>query len=131
MVQVEDSEGRHIAQGSLHGAVIRIDPPPTPPPETMPAIHEPVYETPDPYLRSYPISPVAELMEHEDGLSMMQRFKDGRISMPIASLYGVMLHELEDNRAPGTRTATPIPAAHPATPAAWCGGPSRPCHRGL
>jgi class 3 adenylate cyclase len=99
LVQVEDSEGRHIAQGSLHGAVVRIDPPPTPPPDTMPAIHEPVYETPDPYLRSYPISPVAELMEHEDGPSLMRRFKDGRISMPIASLYGVELHELEENRA--------------------------------
>lgn len=98
-VQVEDSDGRHIAQGSLHSAVVRIDPPPPAPPELMEPIQESTYETPDPYLRSYPISPIADLMEREDGLSMMRMFQDGRITMPIASLYGVQLHEVDENRA--------------------------------
>jgi class 3 adenylate cyclase len=98
-VQLEDSDGRHIAQGTLHSAVLRIDPPPPGPPAVMEPVQEPVYETPDPYLRSFPVSPTAELMEREDGLSMMRQFRDGQISMPIASLYGVKLEEVEENRA--------------------------------
>jgi len=99
VVQVEDSEGRHVAQGSLHGAVVRISPPSPPPPEKMPPVHEPVYDTPDPYLRKVVISPVVELMERENGLEIMRQFKDGRIQMPVASLYGVLLHDVEETRA--------------------------------
>jgi class 3 adenylate cyclase len=99
VVQVEDSEGRHIAQGAMHAAVMRIEPPPPPPPETMEAIGEPVYETPDPYLRRHPVVPVAELMERVDGLDMMRQFREGRITMPVASLYGLQLHEVEERRA--------------------------------
>lgn len=98
VVQVEDSDGRHVAQGSLHGAVVRIDPPSPPPPEEMPPIQEPVYDTPDPYLRSYPLDPIEGLLEREDGLALMRRFRDGRISMPIASLYGMVLDDIEENR---------------------------------
>lgn len=106
VVQVEDSEGRHIAQGSLHSAVQRITPSPPPPPETMPVIQEPVYETPDPYLRSYSISPILELMEREDGLSMMRRFKNNQIYMPIGSLYGVILEEIGESRVTLTMPAS-------------------------
>jgi len=56
-VQVEDTDGRHLAQGSLHSALQPVEPPPPPPPDTMQRIQEPVYETPDPYLRSFPTSP--------------------------------------------------------------------------
>lgn len=99
VVQVEDSEGRHVAQGSLHGAVLRINPPSPAPPEKMPPVQEPVYDTPDPYLRKVVVSPVVELMEREDGLEIMRQFKDGRIHMPVASLYGVQLHDIDENRA--------------------------------
>ncbi|MGD9387333.1 MAG: adenylate/guanylate cyclase domain-containing protein [Gammaproteobacteria bacterium] len=99
VVQVEDSEGRHVAQGSLHGAVVPINPPSPPPPEKMPPVEEPVYDTPDPYLRKVAVSPVLELMEREDGVEIMRQFKDGRIRMPIASLYGISLHDIEENRA--------------------------------
>ncbi len=99
VVQVEDSEGRHVAQGSLHGAVVRINPPCPAPPDTMPPVHEPVYDTPDPYLRKVVVSPVVELMERENGVEIMRQFKDGRINMPVASMYGVMLHDVEENRA--------------------------------
>ncbi len=97
-VHVEDSEGRHIAQGSLHSAVFRIDPPPPPPPESMPPVQEPVYDSPDPYLRHFPVSPVAELLESESGLNMLRQFQDGRLSMPVASLYGVILEDFEEGR---------------------------------
>src|SRR6056297_2753783 len=107
VVQVEDSEGRHVAQGSLHGAVVRIDPPCPPPPEKMPPVQEPVYDTPDSYLRKVVISPVVELMEREDGLEIMRQFKDGRIQMPVASLYGVSLHDVEEHRASLSMPASP------------------------
>lgn len=96
VVQVEDSEGRHIAQGSLHSAVMRIDPPPPAPPESMPRIEEPAYETPDPYLRSVRISPIADIMDREDGMSMLRQFKEGRLSMPVATLYGVTLERFDE-----------------------------------
>ncbi|NGP53520.1 adenylate/guanylate cyclase domain-containing protein [Thioalkalivibrio sp. XN8] len=99
VVQVEDSDGRHVAQGSLHCAVVPISPPCPPPPDNMPPVQEPVYDTPDPYLRKVAVSPVLELMEREDGLEIMRQFKDGRIRMPVASLYGISLHDIEANRA--------------------------------
>jgi class 3 adenylate cyclase len=99
VVQVEDAEGRHIAQGSLHAAVIRIEPPPPPPPEKLERVEEPAYDTPDPYLREYAASPVAELMEHEDGPALLRRFGDRRIIMPVAEIYGLRLEALDDARA--------------------------------
>ncbi len=107
VVQVEDSEGRHVAQGSLHAAVLRIDPPSPPPPEKMPPVQEPVYDTPDPYLRKVVVSPVVELMEREEGLEIMRQFKSGRINMPVASLYGVSLHDVESDRASLSMPASP------------------------
>jgi class 3 adenylate cyclase/acyl-coenzyme A thioesterase PaaI-like protein len=99
VVQVEDSEGRHVAQGSLHGAVLRIRSPSPQPPDEMPPVQEPVYDTPDPYLRKFVVSPVLELMERENGLEIMRQFKDGQIHMPAASIYGLGLHDVEENRA--------------------------------
>lgn len=99
VVQVEDSEGRHVAQGSLHGAVLRINPPSPQPPEEMPPLQEPVYDTPDPYLRKVVVSPVVELMERENGLEIMRQFMDGRVHMPISMMYGLRLHDVEANRA--------------------------------
>jgi len=69
-VQVEDPDGRHVAQGSLHSAVQPVEPAPPPPPETMQRIEEPVYATPDPYLRSFPSTPFVDLQEREDGMTM-------------------------------------------------------------
>jgi len=54
-VQVEDPDGRHIGQGSLHSMVLQVEPAPPSPPKVMSRLEEPVYETPDPYLRSVPI----------------------------------------------------------------------------
>ena len=97
-VQVEDSDGRHIGQGSLHSAVLKIDPPPPAPPESIGQIKEPVYDSPDPYLRNFPISPIAEIMERDSGLSMLRQFRDGQLLMPAASLYGLLLEVCEERR---------------------------------
>lgn len=98
VVQVEDSEGRHIAQGSMHAAVLRIDPAPPPPPAKLPVVQEPVYDTPDPYLREFPVTPIAELLEQEDGLTLIRRFTEGCIALPLASVYGLCVDEVEPDR---------------------------------
>jgi class 3 adenylate cyclase len=98
VVQVEDSEGRHIAQGSLHAAVMRIEPPPPPPPANLSVVQEPVYETPDPYLREFPVTPIADLLEREDGMSLLRRFTQGEIELPLATMYGLCLDQVTDQR---------------------------------
>ena len=72
-VQVEDPDGRHVGLGSLHSTIQPVEPAPPPPPETMKRIEEPVYETPDPYLRSFPSSPFVDLQEREDGVTTSAR----------------------------------------------------------
>jgi len=95
-VQVEDPDGRHVAQGSLHSAVQPVEPPPPPPPATMQRIEEPVYETPDPYLRSLPSSPFVDLQEQEDGVTCLRKVADGRHTMPVWRTYGLQLHDLAE-----------------------------------
>ena len=92
-VQVEDPDGRHLAQGSLQAAIHRIEPAPPPPPKTMPRVEEPVYETPDPYLRSFEVSPLREILEREDGSSAIRRMVEGTIKIPISTLLGVAWEE--------------------------------------
>ena len=117
-VQVEDPDGRHLGQGSLHSAVQPVEPAPPPPPETMQRHQEPVYETPDPYLRSFPASPFVDLQEQEDGVSVMRKVADGRYSAPVWQIYGAQLHDIAEGR-----TVVSIPASE------WfCGlGPDLSC----
>ena len=98
-VQVEDTEGRHVAQGSLHSAVQPVEPAPPPPPETMQRIEEPVYGTPDPWLRSFPSTPFVDLQEREDGVSTIRNVADGRYSMPVWQTYGLELLDIAAGRA--------------------------------
>jgi class 3 adenylate cyclase len=97
-VQVEDSDGRHIGQGTLHSAIQRVEPAPPAPPETLQPVEEPVYETPDPYLRTVASSPFAELAEREDGVTTLRKIADGSVSMPTVDLYGLHLEEVAEGR---------------------------------
>jgi class 3 adenylate cyclase len=97
-VQVEDPDGRHVAQGSLHSAVRPVEPAPPPPPETMQRIDEPVYATPDPYLRSFTSSPFSDLQEREDGVTMLRKVGDGRYGMPVTQIYGLQAHDAAEGR---------------------------------
>ncbi len=93
--QVEDADGRHIGRCSLHSEIFRVDPPPPPPPSTMAAVDEPVYATPDPYLRSFASSPFTEILSREDGVALLHKATDGTYSMPVGSLYGQRLEAAE------------------------------------
>lgn len=97
-VHVEDPEGRHVAQGSLHSAVCSVEPAPPPPPERMRQIEESVYETPDPYLRSFPSSAFTDLQEREDGAVTLRKMADGHYSMPVWVTYGLALSDIGENR---------------------------------
>ena len=97
-VQVEDPDGRHIAQGSLHSMLRQVEPAPPPPPRTMSRVEEPVYETPDPYLRSFSSSPFTDLLEHEDGVTTMRKVAEGVLSMPVMTTYGLQMHEIAEGR---------------------------------
>ena len=98
-VRVEDPDGRHVAQGSLHSAMQAVEPPPPPPPDTMQRIEEPVYATPDPYLRSFASSPFVDLQDREDGVTALRKVADGRHSMPVWQTYGLQLHDVAEGRA--------------------------------
>ena len=65
----------------------------------MRPVEEPVYATPDPYLRSFPYSPFADLTAREDGLTTMRKVADGRLKSPFNSLYGFRMEELARGRA--------------------------------
>lgn len=95
-VQVEDPDGRHIGQGSLHSAVQVVEPPPPPPPPAMRRVEEPVYETPDPYQRRAASSPFADLAEREAGVAVMRRVGAGALRMPVLATYGLTLDEVAE-----------------------------------
>ena len=98
-VHLEDPEGRHLAHGTLQTAVRPIEPPPPSPPEEMTPAEEPVYETPDPYLRSLPTSSPWSALEQEDGLTLVRKWADGSIQVPVNRLYDLRFEEIEEGKA--------------------------------
>ncbi len=98
VVQIHDPEGRHIGQGSLHSIIKRIEPTPPPPPLTMKPTEEPIYATPDPYLRNFPSSPFLELLENEDGSSLLRKFMNGELSVPVSTLFDCQVNEFSEGR---------------------------------
>jgi class 3 adenylate cyclase len=105
-VQVEDPDGRHVGQGSLHSMIQPVEPAPASPPATMNRIEEPVYETPDPYLRGFPSSPFVDLLEREDGLIILRNAAAGRLHTPMLDTYGLQLHDVEEGH-----TSQSLPAS--------------------
>ncbi len=95
-VQLEDPDGRYLGKGSLHSRIQPVEPAPPSPPATMKRIEEPVYDTPDPYLRRYRTSPFADLLEKEDGQSVLRKATDGRLDSPLVQTYGIQIHDLGD-----------------------------------
>ena len=80
-VQLEDPQGRHVAHATMHAAVRKEDPAPPAPPDPVPAVEEPTYDTPDPYLRTF-----------EMGGDWQDRAPEGSPIVPrqpITSLFGL------------------------------------------
>lgn len=105
--EIEDPEGRQIAHASGQFSIRRVDPPPPPPPSRLSPVEEPVYATPDPYLRRVTISEVSrDDWERDDGLSFMRKYLDGRFTMPFSELYGMRFVEVDKGRAVTAFTAS-------------------------
>ena len=60
-VRVQDPDGRPLAQGSSQAAIVPVTPPPPPAPASLQRVEEPIYATPDPYLR--PVTATAGLQQ--------------------------------------------------------------------
>ncbi len=98
-VHLEDPEGRHLAHGTMHTAMRRVEPPPPSPPEEMTPVEEPVYETPDPYLRNLPCSAPWSTLEQEEGLTLVRKWADGTVQIPVNTLYDLRFEEIEEGKA--------------------------------
>jgi class 3 adenylate cyclase len=105
--EIEDPEGRQIAHAAGQFAIRRVDPLPPPPPSRLPAAEEPVYASPDPYLRRVvrPEVPREEL-ELQGGLSFMRKYLDGAFVMSFSELYGMRFLEVDEGRAVTTFPAS-------------------------
>jgi class 3 adenylate cyclase len=130
-LEIEDPEGRQIAHAAGQSAFRAVEPPPPPPPSRLLPVEEPLYSTPDPYLRSAlrQLAPPEEWERH-GGLAVMRRYLDGTWVMPLADLCGMRLLEVDEGRAVATlaasewfgrfsRDVAPGILASLATTAAW------------
>jgi uncharacterized protein (TIGR00369 family) len=82
-IEIEDPQGRRIAQGSSHLRLRRIDPAPPPSPVELAPVEEPTYTTPDPYLRqSAGKMPPLTIWQENDGDAVMRMFADGTFVAP-------------------------------------------------
>ena len=103
-VQVEDPDGRYLAQGTLQSAIRRVEPAPPRPPETMEPVEEPVYETPDPHLRRFSATPFRDSFERGDRTAITHAMRgDGT---PITRLFGMRFEDVTEGRAIGSMPAS-------------------------
>ena len=105
-VEIEDPEGRQLAHATGQFSIRRVDPPPPPPPPRLSRVDEPVYATPDPYLRPVTVPEVTrDDWERHDGPSFMRKYLDGTFVMPFSELYGMRFLEVDKGLAVTTFTA--------------------------
>jgi uncharacterized protein (TIGR00369 family) len=105
--EIEDPEGRQIAHAAGQFAIRGVDPLPPPPPSRLLPAEEPVYPSPDPYLRRVPSQEVPrEEWERHGGLVVMRKYLDGTFAMPFSELYGMRFVEVAEGRAVTTFPAS-------------------------
>lgn len=86
-VEIEDPQGRQIAQASSQCQVRAIDPAPPPPPSELRPAEEATYATPDPYLRatrSEFLPP--DVHGNRDPATLLQEYSEGRLVVPFFEL---------------------------------------------
>jgi class 3 adenylate cyclase len=90
-VHVQDPDGRPLAQGSCQAAITPVTPPPPPPPGSLQRAEEPVYATPDPYLRpkTVPADIQRGLSGGAGGLEVLRAALAGQARSPLADLLGL------------------------------------------
>ena len=86
-LEIEDPQGRRVAQGSSQCEIRAVEPVPPPPPGELRPVEEAVYATPDPYLRAVKgdVAPPGGL----DNLALLEAYLEGRVIPPFSELAGV------------------------------------------
>jgi len=88
-VEIEDPQGRQIAQGTSHCEIRPVEPSPPPPPAELRPVDEAAYATPDPYLRAAKgeLAPPA-MLDDQEALALLQSYLQGRLIAPFSELIG-------------------------------------------
>ena len=86
-VEIEDPQGRRVAQGSSQCEIRAVEPPPPPPPEELRPVDEATYATPDPYLRA--VKGEVASTDGRDNLALLDAYLEGRLIPPFSELIGV------------------------------------------
>jgi class 3 adenylate cyclase len=108
-VSVDDARGRTV--GRAIGRIL-LEPMPTPPaaPESLPPVEEPVYATPDPYLRPVPHDSVLSPDEVDAMGGWLQAFSavtEGAVPQPpICDLFGIRFYAVREGFAAGRMPAS-------------------------
>jgi class 3 adenylate cyclase len=98
--QFEDPDARHLGLGTMLAAIRAVSSPPPDPPGEIAHAEEPVYETPDPYLRAFPSASVVTGLDlRGEGMNIAKRFADGTLSLPCIELFGLRVEACEEGRA--------------------------------
>ncbi len=93
--ELEDSQGRHIANARGRLKIADVTPPPPPPPSEIRRFEEPHYATPDPILRPAPERLESdEAFEQSDGIEHIRHLLNGTHD----SLLGLKIEEAERGR---------------------------------
>jgi uncharacterized protein (TIGR00369 family) len=93
---MEDALGRAIAHATSSHLIRPIDPPPDPPSSPLLPVEEPVYPTPDPYLRPLPAGFRQEMeVLTTDSLSLGPKVMAGEITLPLHELLGLRFVDFE------------------------------------
>jgi uncharacterized protein (TIGR00369 family) len=104
-VDVEDPQGRQIAQGGSQCEVRQVEPSPPPPPSELRVVEEAVYGTADPYLRavrSKQASP--QMFDEQGGCAVLQAYLHGEFGTPFSELTGGRIVDLDERRRAVTMT---------------------------
>jgi uncharacterized protein (TIGR00369 family) len=118
---VSDARGRILAHGTSRYVFLRLDPPPEPI-GSLEAYEEPVYDTPDPYLRPVEGEVLPpDIWRARSGLDIMRAAIAGELPpSPFAELFGCRLTHAEEGRVTSTVPASP-----------WFTSPARTIYGGM
>lgn len=106
---VEDGLGRLVAHATTRCFVSEVDLPPSEGPVEIPVVEDPVYETPDPYLRPVPDGLVSsEFLGGSEFVAMInERGHEDRPLAPFAQLFGMSDVGAEEGRFWSSMVSSP------------------------
>ena len=102
---VEDGHGRAVAHCTTRCFILKLDVPSEPGP--IPTIEEPIYETPDPYLRPAPSNGIPkDLWEQKPFLEIFELARAEFPPPPFAQLFAIDAVEASEGRMRSTMRCT-------------------------